>query len=385
MKERASDRSSGKKSKASDPTPGKEDVRLARFIGADRVDGAGSHGRTESTSRPRTMGQAYRADEAGSHDSVDGPDSIDRAGSSGGVEASSDSLLKALSTYKAQVKYRVDASGSEVMHRMRSQVLQGSGSISKGKTRTGRGLYLARPSASVWMAAAVVLLTLFGTWVVWQQRGSTHEAVVWVADSAQQRVAHALASGSTATLRPHSSLEQIVRTHSEERYRVQGEVYFEVSADDQRSFLVELAGAVVRVTGTRFVVRSSGETSAVFVEQGSVRFESADGTQGYSLSSGMASEFIDGLMGEPVRFSPESALAWLRDELVMDNRTAADVVEELARHYNVRISLASDLRDEHLGGSLRLDDLSENLQDLAVLLQGRIAERESGWYELLPN
>lgn len=194
-----------------------------------------------------------------------------------------------------------------------------------------------------------------------------------------------LAFGSTATLRPHSSLEQIASTPSEERYRVQGEAYIEVAANDQRSFFVELAGAVVRVTGTRFVVRSSGQTSAVFVEQGSVRFESADGTQGYSLSSGMASEFTDGFMGEPVRVSPQSALAWLRDELVMDNRTAYDVVEELARHYNVRISLASDLRDEQLGGSLRLDDLSENLQDLAVLLQGRIAERESGWYELLPN
>lgn len=151
-----------------------------------------------------------------------------------------------------------------------------------------------------------------------------------------------------------------------------GEAYFEVAHDARRPFAVHTAQAIVRDVGTRFAVRAyRGETrSQVVVSEGEValhgmRPASAPidlraGDLGRVDSTGAANVVHDA--------NVDRYLAWTQGRLILDEVTLRDAIPQLARWYDLDLSLAdSALGARRLAISFRNEPVRQVLDAIAFL------------------
>jgi transmembrane sensor len=187
-----------------------------------------------------------------------------------------------------------------------------------------------------------------------------------------------LPDGSVAQLNTDSAIDMTF-TAAERRVRVvRGEVYFSVTKDPARPFIVTAGPVAVRAVGTAFNVRQRVTAVEVLVTEGRVRVDGA--RQGRSLLAppDPAEELPLLVAGQraivavPARasgaapapavvtkISPlevQRALAWQERRLEFDGAPLTEVVAEFNR-YNRRQLMISDahLAAKHFSGTFRAD------------------------------
>lgn len=135
---------------------------------------------------------------------------------------------------------------------------------------------------------------------------------------------------------------------------LKGEAYFEVKRDEERPFVVHAGGADVTVYGTCFNVNNYAQdrVETVLVE-GKVGM--SDGREEVRLAPGQKGTFAADKPGIRVEEVEVYAyVAWKDGNFVFDNERLEEIMEELARWYNVEVFYAREgVKEERLSGDMK--------------------------------
>ncbi len=202
-------------------------------------------------------------------------------------------------------------------------------------------LRLVRTRAIRWVAAAAVLVLLFGVGFYFRSTSVTAQrgefAQVTLPDGSEVQ----LNSESSISYRPHFLAARNVR--------LEGEAFFEVTKSD-KPFVVETFNARTTVLGTEFNVRARSDepqaSTSVIVASGKVRLLSKNGDrEGVVLTSGKQSSVS---MNAPRPTIPELVplsrrLAWRTGGLAFSDQPFSIIFQEIERRYDVEIEASDDI------------------------------------------
>lgn len=180
-----------------------------------------------------------------------------------------------------------------------------------------------------------------------------------------------LSDGSLVTLRPNANLYSVGISESAHTYRLDGEAYFSVSNQPERSFLVEAGNGLIEVLGTQFNIRTWQNSTTVFLDTGSLRLSSVYGDNEIILQPGQVSTVqTDNQISEPITAEKEYYTSWQQNILVFNNRQTSTIFRELEYHFSIQIEAPSEIENTLLGGAISLESLQTALQNLEVVLDG---------------
>jgi transmembrane sensor len=189
------------------------------------------------------------------------------------------------------------------------------------------------------LAVAAAVAVTFSLW-----RPTPAPQAVTTLTAAQRTVT--LSDGTQVELNARTKLE-FRHTGAERRVRLlEGEAFFSVSHDASRPFFVETAAGTVRVTGTKFSVRSeSGAELEVIVAEGSVEMNAAAAAPGNEdrimLAAGNRGFARAGQTGHErlTADALENALAWREGAIVLNGLTLQEALQRVGRYHDRRIEV----------------------------------------------
>jgi transmembrane sensor len=205
-----------------------------------------------------------------------------------------------------------------------------------GESNGGRA---ARSRVRTWaIAASSCLIAILGAWFALGLRGDVIESRL------AERRQVMLEDGTVVQLEPETRM----RVKFEETLRrvelEQGRALFRVAKNPQRPFLVTADQTSVRAVGTAFGVESGSRGIVVTVAEGKVAVADspkakAEGAEIF-LTAGQQVIVPGSGAVAPVRaVDTTRALAWAQGQLVFENDTLADVVQEFNRYNRVPLSI----------------------------------------------
>ncbi|WP_312135109.1 FecR domain-containing protein [Sphingobacterium sp.] len=138
----------------------------------------------------------------------------------------------------------------------------------------------------------------------------------------------------------------------ERRVRMKGEAYFEIAVDKAKPFRVEVGSTIIEALGTTFNVNThliENRTKTILTE-GKIKI-SSDGKHqlvepGYATITGQGEILLK-------RADIEEALAWKDGYFYFDSKNLKEVLEEVARWYNVDLDIRSQLTTKRFKGGLK--------------------------------
>lgn len=173
-----------------------------------------------------------------------------------------------------------------------------------------------------------------------------------------------LDDGSRVELNAQTNL-QVEFTAAERHVRLaDGEAFFAVSPDATRPFIIETPAGSVRVTGTRFNVRTENPASlAVTVVEGSVQVR--PGTNDLAdpptlvLTANHHCAVTAGHLTRQILSAAEleSELAWRQGQVFCTAKPLRDALARFARYHGRGITASPAVADLAIGGRFSLQDL----------------------------
>ncbi len=209
-----------------------------------------------------------------------------------------------------------------------------------------------------------------------------------------QRATVTLPDGSQVTL----NTDTVVRTVADGERRLvhldRGQAFFRVARDPGHPFVVAAAGRTVTALGTAFDVRvDDGELKVVLVE-GKVRVQAASRPPSAAASTPMATDMSAGSQlvahdDTEWRLTPtdvDRETSWLKGQLVFDDESLGDIVEEMNRYSTRRIVLAdSNLAKYRLSGNFTPGDVHGFARMLRAGDIATLREHPGGEIEIVPT
>lgn len=153
-----------------------------------------------------------------------------------------------------------------------------------------------------------------------------------------------LSDGSTVWLHGGSTLTYDTHFGAANRdVKLTGEGFFDVAKDARRPFTVEVEGLKVRVHGTRFNIRTSGDGIRVSLVEGSVALDAGNGSQ-QLLRPGQIARYDPAsrrLTVERGDVAMESC--WAAGRLAFDRQPLGEICRYMARWYDTEIRISPAL------------------------------------------
>ncbi len=152
-----------------------------------------------------------------------------------------------------------------------------------------------------------------------------------------------------------------------------GEAFFEVAHKETSPFIVHTADANIRVLGTVFNVTSYSEDNKtqVVVSEGQVAFGGIKQQDEVLLHRNQLSCVVKGgapSTAEVIR--TDKYLAWLKNQMVFENATLAEVIKLLSRKFDVEFKvLDPSLLNRHIMATYSNESLSQIIQSLSLSLR----------------
>lgn len=191
-----------------------------------------------------------------------------------------------------------------------------------------------------------------------------------------------LSDGTLVILNAKSSIKfPTVFSGNDRRVEISGEVYFDVSYNSQKPFFVEAGGQTVKVLGTQFNINSYSKEKGIKTTliEGSVLVKSNLKNLSKVLKPGQES-ILD---QQHSQFSVstvdiESAVAWKNGFFIFDNEELEDIMNHIARWYDVEIEYNNINKTTQFGGAIsryrKLEDVL-NLLELTDKVKFKIQGR----------
>jgi transmembrane sensor len=158
-----------------------------------------------------------------------------------------------------------------------------------------------------------------------------------------------------------------------------GEAYFEVAHSETSPFIVHTVDANIRVLGTIFNVTSYSEDNKtqVIVSEGQVAFRGVKQQNEVLLHRNQLSRVIKGgfpSTAEVIR--TDKYLAWLKNQMVFENATLAEVIKQLSRKFNVEFEVHDlNLLNRHIMGTFSNESFSQIIRSLSLSLRFQYKQR----------
>jgi ferric-dicitrate binding protein FerR (iron transport regulator) len=187
-----------------------------------------------------------------------------------------------------------------------------------------------------------------------------------------------LPDGSEVTLNKNAELSYSFPITARKRLikLEKGEVFFKVSSNKAKPFIIQAHNVTIKVVGTSFNVNHLPKTTEVIVESGIVKV--SDGSQTITLRKGQ--KVVTGSDGklaiEPVK--DELYNYFRTNRFTAKNTPLSKVVEVLNKAYGVNIVIANPaLADQTLTTTIEVGSLDQNLQLIAETLDLKIERSNS--------
>jgi transmembrane sensor len=206
-----------------------------------------------------------------------------------------------------------------------------------------------------------------------------------IATPVAQRQTLTLADGTRVELNAQTSLQVEIDGKGRRVRLASGEAFFAVHKDPARPFIVETPAGSVRVTGTKFDVRS--ETAGAFevtVIEGSVQARpgGSDLTQPAPLALTAGDQISSGPNGtERHQLSAadlDDALAWRHGQIVFKGTPLREVLARFARYHGRGITATPDAAELSVGARFSLDDLDGFFDGLEAALPVKVTRNLNG-------
>ncbi|MDR1524440.1 MAG: FecR domain-containing protein [Tannerella sp.] len=168
---------------------------------------------------------------------------------------------------------------------------------------------------------------------------------------------------------------------------VDGEAYLEVVKDNKRPFLVKTSDMQIKVLGTSFNVNAykSDNSGAVVLVNGSVKVNTNDGSDPYTLQPNDMFTLLDGNV-KIRQVDASTFVSWVHGIYIFDNESIKDIVLRLSRYYNVKISVDEQSAGLLCSGKLRLkDDIIDVLNVIRSAAPVKYETDENGEYKIMFN
>jgi ferric-dicitrate binding protein FerR (iron transport regulator) len=152
-----------------------------------------------------------------------------------------------------------------------------------------------------------------------------------------------------------------------------GEGFFEVAHNAMSPFIVHTTNAHIRVVGTIFNVTSYSEDNKtqVIVSEGQVAFAGTQQQKVVLLNRNQMSSVMKGgcpTTAEAIR--TDKYLAWLKNQMVFENATFAEVIRQLSRKYDVTFEVHDpNLLNRHIVATYGNESLSQIIRSLSFSLR----------------
>ena len=183
-----------------------------------------------------------------------------------------------------------------------------------------------------------------------------------------------LSDGTKITLDSGSELYYPEKfSGSTRKVKLNGEGYFDVMHNTEKTFEVETNNALITVLGTKFNIRSWNENNLVQVKviQGKVSLSQEDNfSNRVVIEKGYGSELNpDGTISTPHSIDIEKTLMWLKGEMYLDNVSVRETIAQIERWYGVKITLKdSNVANERITVHINKKSLEKNLVLLTQLI-----------------
>ncbi|NGP89812.1 FecR family protein [Fodinibius halophilus] len=229
--------------------------------------------------------------------------------------------------------------------------------------------------AAIFLIAGLIGVFAYQNW--YEPKPEVSETVLREVSTANaQRVNLRLADGTEVMLNADSDIKFPNQFDEDIReVYLMGEAYFDVATNSKRPFVIHSRGAVVRVLGTAFTVRSYEEDRQVqiVVEEGKVSVEdssaesankallTANEMGSYSLNSNeITTSKVDDI---------QLYLSWKKGYLKFRDKPMKEVALALERRYGVEVSFqSSEIRDKQLTAFLKSRSIKNVLNVIAMSL-----------------
>lgn len=255
--------------------------------------------------------------------------------------------------------------------------------VIRGTTKHSAGKSIAR-----WGAAAAVMLLMLSTSIgiyLTQNRASEQEPVyVERTMPAGKTAILTLSDGSKVHLNSESTLRFPKQFGSKTReIYLDGEAFFEVTADEDRPFEVYAGNLKTTVLGTAFNVKAypGEQQTQIAVEHGQVAVEKEDSTRMSMLVTPNQWATFD---KKNKKLKKESGdihriVAWKEGILLFHDRTVAEVTEMLERWYGTDIAVENEaLNNCVLHGEHKEESLENVLEAMQFALDMNYKFTEEG-------
>lgn len=222
-------------------------------------------------------------------------------------------------------------------------------------------------AAALAAAAAVALAVGFGPW-------SRHGELM-SAEAGRSR-SFTLADGSVVQLNANTSITVSSDRSFRRVHLADGEAFFEVSKDASRPFIVDTPAGSVRVTGTKFDVRTEApDQMEVIVVEGSVRVQpSVSGAEPVAIGPGDRLSITGGSVAlKGLSAASVNEMLGLRSGFVVcRGMPLAELAARMAHYHSRRITVSPRAATVMIGGRFSLADIDQFLGDLKVAEPGLV-------------
>ena len=220
------------------------------------------------------------------------------------------------------------------------------------------------------LGTAVAILILITSLLLWN-RGDYTTKTKTVSTTNREHLRVDLPDGSIAELNSASSISfWETFTDSIREVRLKGEAFFSVSKST-KPFIVRTENARTKVLGTKFNVWARGEITRVIVKEGRVNLIPNDGrANGVTLSQNQISSVTKNQQPtSPEHINADMLLGWLSGKLVFVQTPLGEIIGEIERYYDVRISLTNDeMKDYTVTGSFNNTDADSVIAMICLTL-----------------
>lgn len=200
-----------------------------------------------------------------------------------------------------------------------------------------------------------------------------------------------LPDGTVVWLNVASTLSHPEQFNSSERHvELQGEAYFEVAHDAQRPFIITSGEFETRVLGTSFNVSAYPKESnfEVAVLTGKVAVSSQPGqatnTQEFSAVLSPRQRIRYDFLAQSLQSYEddhiEDVIAWRQGRIVYRNASLREVISDLERKYNVRLTANAEILRCSIFLELEDEPLEKVLKVLAELVDGKITKNGDAYH-----
>ncbi|WP_417319820.1 FecR family protein [Erythrobacter aureus] len=264
------------------------------------------------------------------------------------------------------------------------------------KWKAWLGGFIPRPAliGGGMAAAAAAALALFLTFPVLDAPQSPAYSTQ-IAEITEIR----LEDGSVITLGAQSKIETAFTDTSRQVTLVSGEAFFDVAKDENRPFFVIADDTLVRVVGTQFDVKHSGETIHIAVLEGVVEVTKPQDIQEILVTadtSGLAKQVLTAgqkveafrLAALPIVQQVERAPpgVWRTGRLAYEDASLAEIVTDLGRYREQPIRLASsDIGALRSTVAFEVDDIDQFLEVIETIHPVEIEKSSSGAIIIRPK